>query len=505
MRPNILFLLSDQHAPSVAGFAGNEVVQTQHLDRLANESVVCETAICASPICTPSRMCLMTGKEAHHCSAWSNHWVIFPEHITWPGHFASHGYRTCLVGKMHFGGKDQYNGFQHRPYGDLRHGLGHQPDPIDMFPGYAHATSAGVTDIPESMTQDVVVARESLAFLLEHQDQYPDQPWFLCASFGRPHSPLTAPARYLRRYRDRVPLPDNLDEKLEPFAMRCGRRVALSHKQHKEALEAYYACVDFVDDCIGDLLQGLESRGLLENTIIVYTSDHGEMMGQHGLWGKQVYYDPSVRVPLLFSGPGICPGNHLVREPFSLVDLFPTTCQLADLPVPEGLDGVDQSALLASPDSGKIIREYAPSSFFAYGVKINHNRVDETEAHAAMRMIQSADWKFVEIDRGATLLFDLINDPDELRNLANDPAHQKRCSEMKAVLHRDFDWDKVREQIRIDRERVLEFASGQRPSTPNQYVLRDGRVCDAETGLYDVRWLAIPEEAKGGIIPQQLG
>ena len=204
-RPNILLIQTDQHASSVSGFAGDPSVQTQHLDALAQRSTQFDTAICPSPICTPSRMCMLTGKEAHRCAAWSNHWIIFPEHVTWPGHFADHGYRTCLVGKMHFGGRDQMQGFQVRPYGDLRHGLSHQPEPIDLFPAYHGAESAGVTEIPESLLQDVVVTRESLAFLLEHQDLEPDVPWFVCASYSRPHSPFTAPGRYIRRYRDKIP------------------------------------------------------------------------------------------------------------------------------------------------------------------------------------------------------------------------------------------------------------------------------------------------------------
>src|SRR5690606_7289141 len=121
-RPNILFILSDQHDARIAGFAGNAVVDTANLDALATRAVRFDSAVCASPLCTPSRMSLLTGKEPHRCAAWNNHWVIFPEHVTWPAHFAAHGYRTALIGKMHFGGRDQMQGFQDRPYGDLRHG-----------------------------------------------------------------------------------------------------------------------------------------------------------------------------------------------------------------------------------------------------------------------------------------------------------------------------------------------------------------------------------------------
>ena len=126
--------------------------------------------------------------------------MIFPEHVTWPGHFARHGYRTCLVGKMHFGGHDQIQGFQVRPYGDLRHGLGHQPEPLELFPGYGTAESAAPTQIPESLLVDVVTTRETLSFVQEHADREPDTPWFVCTGYCRPHPPYTAPGRYLRRY-----------------------------------------------------------------------------------------------------------------------------------------------------------------------------------------------------------------------------------------------------------------------------------------------------------------
>jgi len=389
-RPNILLLMTDQHAPRIAGFAGDPCAQTRHLDALAARSVQFDAAVCASPVCTSSRMCLLTAKEAHRCAAWNNHWIIFPEHVTWPSHFAAHGYRTCLVGKMHFGGRDQMQGFQVRPYGDLRHGLGHQPDPIRLFPGYAHVESAGITEIPESLLQDVVVTRETAAFLLEHQDTEPAVPWFVCASYSRPHSPLTAPGRYVRRYRNKLPplpFPPDQEERLEPFARRFFQ--PHSPEQIRLAREAYYACVNFVDDCVGELLEALAPAGLLENTVVIYTSDHGEMAGVHGLWDKCVYYDPSICVPLLMGGPGIRPGRHRVVQPISLMDLFPTACGLAGLPIPEGLDGVDHSRFLADPDSAVAPRQFAPSAYYRYGVKVQHLKpVGEDEPCAAMRVIR---------------------------------------------------------------------------------------------------------------------
>ena len=513
VRPNILLIMTDQHAPGISGFAGDSVVRTQHLDKLASRSVQFSAAVCASPVCTPSRMCLLTGKEPHCCAAWNNHWVIFPEHVTWPQHFADHGYQTSLIGKMHFGGQDQMQGFQHRPYGDLRHGLGHQPDPIELFPVYAGPAGAGITEIPESLLQDVVVTRETLAHLFEHHDQKPKTPWFCCASYSRPHAPFTAPGRYIRRYRNRVQLPDaseRPEESEDPFCRRIGRLESgeqLSAEQAIRALEAYYACVDFVDDCIGELLRALDEAGQLDNTIVIYTSDHGEMAGRHGLWGKVVYFDPSICVPLLITGPGIAEGRHLVDHPISLMDLFPTVCSLAGLPIPDGLDGTDMRSLLAEPATAASPRDVAPSSYYGYGVRARGaaGKRPDNESHAAMRLVRDRHWKYVEVEGGEPLLFHLKNDPDERCNVAGRPENAERCREMREALFRNFNWDQIHEQLSEDRVRIADHRSGHKPTTPNQYMLPDGRVFDAEGDLYGARWLHVPPSPGGGIIPQEFG
>jgi choline-sulfatase len=504
-QPNILWILTDEHNRDVAGFTGDPIVSTDNLDRLAARSVCFKNATCTNPVCTPSRMSLMTGREAHRCGAWSNHWAIFPEHVTWPAHFASHGYCTCLVGKMHFGGRDQMNGFQHRPYGDLRHGLGHQPDPLNMYPGYGQAESAGTTEVPESLIQDVIVTRETMSFLLEHQSREPDTPWFACASYSRPHPPFTAPGRYIRRYRGRVgpaAIGRSGPGDLEPFAQRMVSE--LTDEQEIIGREGYYACVDFVDDCVGELLNGLEQTGLTDNTIIIYTSDHGEMLGLHGCWGKQVYHDASIGAPLLICGPGL-PEGKSVKHPVSLMDLFPTACAMAGLPIPPDLDGIDVSDLVYDPESVTPTRLFTPSATYRYGVRIKHGQTLEDTPSDAWRCVRDERWKYVEVERGATLLFDLDNDPLETANLANDSTHAARCRKMREWLYRDFSWDEVHSRLAEDRSRLPEFLSGYPPGTPNQYMLPDGRLFDAEKSLYDARWLPIPPGCTGGIIPQEFG
>ena len=511
-KPNILLIITDEHSPQVSGFAGDPYVNTDNLDALATRSTQFHTASCPSPACTPSRMSFLTGKEPHRCSAWNNHWILFPEHVTWPGHFAEHGYTTALVGKMHFGGKDQMHGFQYRPYGDLKHGLGHQPDPLSMFPGYNNAESAGITEIPESLIQEVVTTRETLAFILEHHDQKPHAPWFVCASYCKPHSPLTTPGRYIRRYRGRIPAIEHSDDaiaQLEPFARWIYDRLSpqLTLDEIQLAREAYYACVDFVDDCIGELITGLERAGTLDNTIIIYSSDHGEMSGLHGLWGKGVYYEQSMGVPLLMTGPGIKLGHHDIYEPISLTDLFPTCCDLAGLPIPEDVDGVNFGPLLSGQECSKPPRDFATSQYLHWGTRVKALAISMSEPCRAWRAIRTRQWKYVDVQGGSPLLFDMENDPNEMINLADPlkyPQHATRCVELREKLFRGFSWEQAMAQYKVDLERVPEYSSGIKPSTPNQYMLPDGRIFDAESELYGARWLPTPD-VTGGIIPQQLG
>lgn len=503
--PNVLLIMTDQHAPGVAGFAGDPVVRTQNLDALAREGTYFRNAACTSPICTPSRMSLLTGKDVHHCGAWGNHWVIFPEHITVAQHFGNHGYATSLVGKMHFGGRDQMQGFQRRPYGDLRHGLGHQPEPLSLFPGYNAAQSAGPSEIPESLMQDVVVAREALAQILEQRDIEPDRPWLTVASFGRPHPPLTSPGRYLRHYRGRVPAADPDDmgpDVLEPFARRRyeSSRNGLTAEQARYGREAYYAAVDFVDDCIGELLSGLRRTGALDDTIVIYTADHGEMANTYGLWNKTLYFEPSAGVPLVISVPGA--GGATIDTPISLMDLFPTLCGLTGLPAPEGLDGVDFSSHIMG---GPPPRARIPSTFMTYGNRVGHGITPDGGPGSAWRSIRDKRWKYVEIRDSHPLLFDLVDDPTERINLAEDPEHADRCERMRSQVFDDFSWEGTDQQLHADRLRVEEFLSGLKPTTPNQYMLADGRVFDAEAELYSNRWLTVPAGLTGGVIPQMWG
>ena len=482
--PNILLLMSDQHSPHAIGCGGNAIVRTPNLDTLAEKGTYFEAAYCQVPLCTPSRMCMLTGKYASRCSGWRNESVLFPEHLTMPAHFARYGYTTGLVGKMHFGGKDQYHGFQHRPYGDLRGYAGHQNDPL---PGSqrlkerakgrhrGRTQMAGITEIPISLMQESIVNLETVEFLRENAGQ---KPWFLVASYSRPHFPLTAARRFFQRY-----WPNNVDmpyipaghlENTHAFAKTLREMFQTADilpSETRKARAAYYACCEFLDQVIGDLLTILDREGLLENTIVVYTTDHGEMAGEHGQWWKGSYYEAASRVPFIIWDRGFSASSgRRIRAPVELNDLFPTLCSRARIPVPPDLDGADLSGLMAGDE--RRWRDSAITELFW------------PQPTGPMRMIRTKRHKYVAFPEHAPILFDLERDPGEFRNLAGRPEYREQEYGLHAQLMRGFDWEQVSRKIAHDKIRSEDYASSWGKGTPNQYRLPDGRVIDAETGLF---------------------
>ena len=475
-KPNILFLMSDEHSPHAMGYEGNSIVQTPNLDQLAAAGTYFEGAYCQVPLCTPSRMCMLTGQYAHRCSAWNNGSILFPEHLTMPAHFAQHGYATALVGKMHFGGKEQHNGFQSRPYGDLRGNAGHQTDPLNPPSRIRQRTRlAGVTEIPTSLLQERVINEETLEYL---RSQPAEQPWFLLASYSRPHFPLTAPKRLLDKY-----WPDNVDmpnippghlEQTHPFAkgLRDNFKThEIPDEEARKARAAYYTCCEFLDETVGDLLTLLERDGFLDNTIIVYTTDHGEMAGEHGQWWKSSYYEAAARVPLIVYDRQLqqSHGNR-VTAPVELNDLFPTLCTRAGIPIPEGLDGDELTDLMSGNAEGW--RNTAITEYWA------------NQTTGPMRMLRTPRYKYVAFPEHESILFDLETDPDEFENLTGQAEHRELEASLHEQLMGDFSWESVAEQIATDKVRSRDFKEPWGQGTPNQYTLPDGRIVDAETCLY---------------------
>lgn len=498
-RPNVLFLLSDEH--SYRCFSNcdedrGEPVETPTFDRLAETGTNFDQAYCQMPLCTPSRLCMLTGQEVRRCNGWDNGNVLPPDCPTIPEVFAEVGYDTCLVGKMHLGGNRQFIGFDDRPYGDLTGGTNHQWEPLDRSGGRKirdRTRDAGISEIPESQLQEYVATRESLAWIRE-QEATSDAPWFLNVSFSRPHFPLTAPRRYFERYWD-VDRDDPTDLLTEPkvgyegdttdHPMTVGARegfkaAEVGEQEAQRARAGYFACVDFLDDVVGEFLATLARDGHLEDTIVVYVSDHGELAGEHGLWWKHTWHEAAARVPFLVQTPGHRAGEHepaTIETPVSLADLFPTLCGAADINTPDGVDGTDLSSAFRTgeePDRNPVVCD---------------NLVPRWGTGTEFRMAREGEYKYVQFRDSPELFFDLSTDPLEQNNLVLNASETDRdaLDRLREFVDESIDFDEAEVERERDSHLQEEYALNKETASPSGscYLLRDGSIVDADTSLYN--------------------
>ncbi len=433
-KPNILFILSDQHNASFMGCSGNELINTPNLDTLASQGVMFENAYCQNPLCVPSRSSLLTGKYSKDLGIYENRHILESGCTTLPGVLSANGYKTCVIGKTHFNG-DQYHGYQQRPYGDLL-GQAHQPDPIRTQPAPDSGLgdvlgNSGATGIPLPLTQTEICVSEAAKWLQAHAAQNNAQPFMLSVNFDKPHFPLRAPGRYMKKYAGKVSLPNYPEDYIASTAVPFVKKAievngAWAHygkdrEVHERALAAYYACVEWVDNAIGRILQVLEYLDLADDTIIIYASDHGEMAGEKGAWQKTVFFDASAKVPLIMRWADNFSNGNPRKDPVGLIDLFPTLCDFAQIPVPQVCDGVSLKPLLLG--DGPIERK----AIFSESVVL---KVPEY----AGCMMRTAKWKYCYYLDGTAELYDMEKDPKEWNNLAKVYCYVDIVKEMNAQL-----------------------------------------------------------------------
>lgn len=499
MPPNILFLLSDEHSYRFLSARpesrGGEPCRTPVLDGLIARGTHFETAYCQYPLCVPSRVGMLSGRPSSECA------VLGPDVPTFASHLGAHGYATATVGKMHLLGSRQMAGFQHRPYGDFTApSPAHQKDPLHLTGPRDHIfmpsvlRDPGVSDIPESLMQEQIVTREATAWLREQRYRDPDQPWLLMTSFAHPHFPMNAARRFFDHYfPDRVTPPrvgrtgDTVDHPLTLGARRSNSGESqgifledVTEEQTMKARAAYFACVDQFDEMLGDFLAILERDGFLDNTVIVYTSDHGELAGEHGLWFKRTWHEASVRVPLIVSTPEHRRGELAAREvttPVGLGDLFPTFCGFAGIEPPGGLYGADLSG---------VVRGGRSEALEGRDGALVENLAGFAGPGTEYRAIRSARYKVVTFRDCDDLAFDLETDPDEQANLLKEgaPPPPPEVERLQASLRDGFDYDAVLENLKTQRrEHAAAFPARVEPKTANQILLGDGRLVDADMHL----------------------
>jgi choline-sulfatase len=457
--------MSDQHKRSCLGVAGDPVARTPNLDAFAQTSVRFNNMYCTNPVCTPSRASLLTGLYTHNHQSFNNVTPLAPTHKTVAHHFGRAGYLTGLIGKMHFVDAQTHGFDYHLDFNDWFQYLGPKtklyadelsransgsglPQIDDLWRDFGDpwkgartlddrkgsVATGRVSKIPEQDHFESFVARETVRFMRRFRSE--GQPFFLISSFLKPHDPFMPAERFAQMFRaEDMHLPETwgkVDLSRAPSEIRNaiqknGPTLELGNPDEaKKRIAYYYGNLAQMDDCAGTVLRALRDLELEENTIVVYTSDHGEMLGERGLWQKFEFYEGSCAVPLLIRDPGVSrPG--VCETPLSQVSLLPTLGELCGVPVSGPMDGRSFAQQVRNPNT--------PSTepvFAEYNLRTPH----------AKYMIRDGKYKYTFWTHDIAELYDLSVDPNEMNNLALEPAHAGTVSDLKAKL---FAWHRPAE------------------------------------------------------------
>jgi choline-sulfatase len=436
-RPNIVLFMADQMSALALRAYGNPTTLTPHVDALCEQGVTFENAYCNFPICAPSRYTMNTGRLPHAIDAFDNA-AELPASVPTLMHYLRRlQYQTTLCGKMHFVGPDQLHGFQERLVTDI------YPADFAWVPDW----KAGPRNAPTGINMRAVVEAghcirslqldydEETAFLANQKvydlaRQSRDTPFFLTVSLTHPHSPYTASREHWDRYdHEKIDMPrtppiplEQLDTHSRWLYYSHGRdRLEVTDEHTRNARHAYYAMCSYVDDKLGSFMKVMQETGLLQDTIVVFTADHGDMMGERGMWFKQTFFENSTRIPLVIGGPGL-PKGKVVGANVSLVDLMPTLLSLVDdgkVDVATPIEGKDMTGLMTRGDPGwsdRVISEYS-----------------DMGVCAPCRMVREGHYKYAYTHGHEPMLFDLKADPLEHRNLAGRPQVAEIEKRLRAV------------------------------------------------------------------------
>jgi choline-sulfatase len=454
-RPSILILMADQLTAGALPAYGNRVAKTPHLDRLAREGVVFDAAYCNSPLCAPSRAVLMSGRLPSSTGAYDNA-VEFPSQSpTFAHYLRAAGYRTILAGKMHFCGPDQLHGFEERLTTDIYPAdFGWTPDwtrpteRLDWFHNMDSVTQAGHCVRTNQIDFDEEVgfaARQKIYDIARDGD---GRPFCMIVSMAHPHDPFTMADPYWSRYTDaEIDMPRVRAEAsaTDPHAARlrhvCGQDLqTVTNDNIRAARRAYYAAISYFDDHVGGLLGALNDARMAENTIVLVIADHGEMLGERGLWFKMSFHEGASCIPLIMHAPGRFP-PHRVAAPVSLVDILPTLAAIA---------GGGQEPDYATAHDGRNLLPYA------LGADNEGEVIGEYCAEGVvtpMLMIRRGSLKYIHCSGDPDQLYDLATDPDELLNLAATNPEDARLAGMRAEVAARWDLDRLYADVLASQKR----------------------------------------------------
>ncbi|MEM7405293.1 MAG: sulfatase-like hydrolase/transferase [Pseudomonadota bacterium] len=455
---NTIFILSDEHAREFTGCYGHSMVKTPNMDRMAERGTRFTNAYTNCPICVPARASLATGRYVHDLRLWDNAHPYTGEPSGWGQRLIDRGHHVTAIGKLHYRSEDDATGWSE------------EIDTLHVINGIGDVAGSVRTEMRERKTArymadnagrgmssyaryDGSTAERAVRWLSEEAPRHQGRPWMLYLGFVLPHFPLVAPPEFFDMYPD--PPPPRLygpEERTTHPVLREMARVQAHDKffdaeKLRTARQAYFGMVTYLDHCIGQVLDALEASSLADSTRVIYTTDHGDNLGNRGLWGKSNMHEESVALPMIMTGAGV-PEGETVDTPVSLVDLYQTLLQSAGVE----LNDVERDEL-----PGHSLLEIA-----------NGERPDRTilsEYHASSSptgffMIRNGDYKYVYYADGPPQLFNLADDPNEIADLAAEPAFASVLAECEAKLRSILDPDRVSRQAFDDQRALIERHGG---------------------------------------------
>jgi len=455
-RPNILVIQADQLAANAIGAYHNPVAKTPHIDSLAARGAIFDSAYTNFPLCAPSRFSMMSGQLASTIGAFDNGAEFASSIPTFAHYLRNLDYQTCLVGKMHFVGADQLHGFEQRLTTDIYPGdFGWTGDWTEVRPKFGNDvvtfTDAGICQRNVQIEYDDEVchrARRKIYDLARNRD---DRPFLLFTSFTHPHDPFQCRQEHWDRFtHDDIGMPvvDTAQQDMDPYSLRLTAQYGLtgnppSEAQVRVARHAYYGSVSYVDDLVGELLAVLQETGLDDNTVILLTTDHGELLGEHGLWYKKSFFEAACRIPLIISHPQM--QARRVGANVSLVDLLPTLLEIAG-------DKSQQS--LVETVAGNSLWDLVTGSSSAWDHPVYAENLAEG-ATTPLLMVKQDHIKYVYSAVDPQQLFDLEQDPHEQTNQIDNPEYSTNREQLSKLVQDHWDVETLSHDIVASQRRRL--------------------------------------------------
>ena len=457
----MLFIFSDQHTRRALGAMKHPLIKTPNLDRLAAGGTLFSSAYCNAPICVPSRASLATGKFPFEIGSWDNSSGYRGNPKSWAHRLRENGQTAASIGKLHYrrdadptGFEPQINAMQVK-----NDGVGNLfllcRDPLPQAPRFKNLISDAGPGESSYTRYDEAITERAVRWL--HEDsQKQGNLWTLFVGLVCPHPPWLAPEEWYSKYSlEEIDLPVayDLDERpmhpaIEDIRHFLGiKEETFGENDIKKVIAAYYASVSYLDDNIGKILSALEEAGLARSTRILYTTDHGESMGQKGLFGKTTMYEESVGVPMILSGPDIPVGKR-IDTPVQLVDVYPTILESAGVPLSDEELSFPGTSLFDIIDG-----ETPDRPIFA--------EMHSAGSRSATFMIRKGKYKYVHFVEGyPSQLFDLENDPHEIKDLGSDPEYSDIVRELKERLYEILDPKQIDQLAKASQAEKLEKAGG---------------------------------------------